>query len=118
MSAPEPLVSEARVSIVTPCLNAGRYLETTIQSVLAQDYPHIEYLVMDGGSTDESLDILRRYEGRLTWVSAKDQGTADAINKGFERTQGEVFTYVNADDVLLPGAISAVVSTLRAHPEV
>ncbi len=113
MSAPEPLVS-----VVTPCLNSGRYLEATIQSILAQDYPHIEYLVMDGGSTDESLDILRRYEGRLAWVSAKDEGTADAINKGFERTKGEFFTYVAADDVLLPGAISTVVSALQAHPEV
>ena len=114
MSAPE----EPLVSIVTPCLNAGRYLEATIQSILAQDYPHIEYLVMDGGSTDDSLEILKRYEGRLTWVSASDGGTADAVNKGFERTKGEVFTYINADDVLLPGAVSAVVKALQAHPEV
>src|SRR4029077_185982 len=81
-------------------------------------YPHIEYVVMDGGSSDPSLEILKRYEGRLHWVSAKDRGTADAINKGFERTKGEVFTYVNADDVLLPGAVSAVVNALQAHPEV
>jgi glycosyltransferase involved in cell wall biosynthesis len=122
MSVPEeplvsPLVSPV-VSIVTPCLNAGRYLETTIQSVLAQDYPHIEYLVMDGGSTDSSLDILKRYEGRLAWVSAKDRGTADAINKGFERTKGALFTYVNADDLLLPGAVSTAVNALQASPDV
>jgi glycosyltransferase involved in cell wall biosynthesis len=113
MSAPD----EPLVTIVTPCFNAGRYLEATIQSVLAQDYPHIEYLVMDGGSTDNSLDILKRYEGRLDWVSAKDRGTADAIDTGFERTSGEIFTYVNADDLLLPGAVSAAVDALEHHPE-
>lgn len=113
MSAPE----DPSVTIVTPCLNAGRYLEETIRSVLAQDYPHIEYLVMDGGSTDDTLDILKRYEGRLDWVSAKDRGTADAINKGFERTTGAIFTYVNADDLLLPGAVAAGVDALESHPQ-
>ena len=115
MSVPEisPLVS-----IVTPCLNSGRYLEATIQSVLTQDYPRIEYLVMDGGSTDQTLEILRRYEGRLRWVSAKDRGTADAVNKGFERTEGELFTYLNADDLLLPGAVSAAVNALQFVPGV
>jgi glycosyltransferase involved in cell wall biosynthesis len=113
MSEPEvfPLVS-----IVTPCLNAGRYIEATIQSVLAQEYPRVEYLVMDGGSTDDTLEILRRYGGRLRWVSEKDRGTADAINKGFERCAGEVFTYLNADDVLLPGTVSAVVNALEVQP--
>jgi glycosyltransferase involved in cell wall biosynthesis len=85
--------------------------------VLGQDYPRIEYLVMDGGSTDDTAGILKRYEGRLTWVSEKDQGTADAINKGFERTSGEIFTYVNADDLLLPGAVSAAVRALQSFPE-
>jgi glycosyltransferase involved in cell wall biosynthesis len=116
MSEPEvsPLVSPL-VSIVTPCLNAGCYLEATIQSVLEQDYPRIEYLVMDGGSTDNTVEILKRHERQLRWVSEKDRGTADAINKGFERCAGEVFTYLNADDVLLPGTVSAVVNTLEAQ---
>lgn len=118
MSVPEEALVSALVSIVTPCLNSARFLEQTIQSILAQDYPRIEYVVMDGGSTDETLDILKRYEGRLTWVSAKDAGAADAVNKGFERTKGEIFTYVNADDVLLPGAVSAAAQALEAHPEV
>ena len=105
------------VSIVTPCLNAERYIEEAIQSVLAQDYPRIEYLVMDGGSTDGTLDILRRYEGRLHWVSEKDRGTPDAINRGFARTHGEIFAYLNADDAYLPGAISAAVRAFQADPE-
>jgi glycosyltransferase involved in cell wall biosynthesis len=112
MSASEPLVS-----IVTPCLNAGRYLEATIQSVLAQDYGRIEYIVMDGGSSDESLEILKQYDGRLTWVSQKDSGAADAVNKGFDRAYGEIFAYLNADDLLHPGAVSAAVSGLRTNPD-
>ncbi len=113
----EPDVSPL-VSIVTPCLNAGRYIEATIQSVLAQDYPRVEYLVMDGGSTDDTVEILKRYEGQLRWVSEKDRGTADAINKGFERCEGDIFTYLNADDVLLPGALWAAVSALESQPGV
>jgi glycosyltransferase involved in cell wall biosynthesis len=105
------------VSVVTPCLNSARYLEQTIQSVLAQDYPRIEYIVKDGGSTDESLHILKRYEGRLRWVSEPDRGTADAINRGFELSQGEVFAFLNADDFYLPGAISAAVGKLLETPD-
>jgi glycosyltransferase involved in cell wall biosynthesis len=104
------------VSIVTPCLNGERYLEATIQSVLAQDYPHVEYLVMDGGSSDGSVELLKRYEGSLRWKSEKDGGTADAINRGFEATQGEILAYLHADDLLLPGAITAAVSALRSDP--
>lgn len=115
MSEPDVL---PLVSIVTPCLNAGRYIEATIQSVLTQDYPRIEYLVMDGGSTDDTLEILARYEAQLCWVSEKDRGTADAINKGFERCEGDIFTYLNADDILLPGALWAAVSALESQPGV
>ena len=85
--------------------------------MLAQDYPRIEYIVKDGGSTDETLDIIRRYEGRLRWVSEPDRGTADAINRGFELSQGEFFGFLNADDVYLPGAVSAGVEQLRENPE-
>jgi glycosyltransferase involved in cell wall biosynthesis len=105
------------VSVVTPCLNAERYLEQTIQSVLAQDYPRIEYIVMDGGSTDGTLDLLRRYENRLRWVSQKDRGTPDAINRGFDLSRGEIFAYLNADDVYLPGAVSTAVRAFRGDPE-
>lgn len=104
------------VSIVTPCLNAARFLEETIASVLAQDYPNIEYLVMDGGSTDGTLDILRRYEDRLRWVSAPDGGQADAINRGFAATSGDIFAFLNADDTYLPGAVTAAVDAFARDP--
>ena len=105
------------VSIVTPCFNAARFIAETIESVLAQDYPRVEYIVMDGGSTDDTLDILRRYGDRLTWVSQKDRGAADAINRGFAASHGEIFAYLNADDVYLPGAISNAVRAFEESPE-
>ncbi len=112
------------VSIVTACYNAAPFLEATIESVLAQDYPRIEYIVMDGGSTDETIDILARYESRFpsrirySWISAKDNGAADAVNRGFARSTGEIFAYLHADDILLPGAISAAVRGLEENPQV
>jgi glycosyltransferase involved in cell wall biosynthesis len=106
------------VSIVTPSYNQGRFLEETIRSVLSQDYPHIEYLVVDGGSTDDSREIIRRYSDRLAWwVSEPDRGQTDAINKGFGRARGEILAWLNSDDTYLPGAVSAAVSYLRGHPE-
>src|SRR5215212_477191 len=110
---PQPLVT-----IVTPSLNQRQFIEATIRSVLDQDYPTIEYLVMDGGSTDGTLDILRRYEDRLTWVSMPDGGQAEAINRGWRRGRGEVLAWLNSDDIYLPGAVSAAVACLRAHPQV
>src|SRR5579883_1234258 len=98
------------VSIVTPCLNAQSYIEETILSVLNQDYPDIEYLVMDGGSTDATLDILRRYATRLRYFSRRDGGQADAVNQGFDLTHGEIFTFLNSDDTYLPGAVSRAVA--------
>ena len=107
------------VSIVTPSYNQARFIEGTIQSVLSQDYPQIEYLVVDGGSTDHSVDVIRRYADRLTgWVSEKDRGQTDAINKGFARARGEIFAWINSDDTYEPGAVSAAVEFLREHPEV
>src|SRR5581483_7621959 len=106
------------VSIVTPCFNSARFLERTIASVLAQDYPALEYLVMDGGSTDETLAILERYRGRLEFQSERDRGPADAVNKGFARSKGEILAWLNADDEYAPGAVSAAVRHLTAHPEV
>jgi glycosyltransferase involved in cell wall biosynthesis len=105
------------VSIVTPSFHSGRFLEETIRSVLAQDYPRIEYLVMDGGSTDETLAILRRYEGRLRYVSAPDHGQADAVNRGFGLTRGSIFAFLNADDTYLPGAVSTAVRAFAEAPE-
>lgn len=104
------------VSIVTPSYNMASFLEETIQSVLSQDYPHIEYIVIDGGSTDGSLDILRRYENRLRWRSGPDRGQTDAINKGFLESRGKIFAFLCADDTYLPGAISTAVKHMLANP--
>lgn len=107
---------EPLVSIVTPSLNMASFLEETIESVLSQDYPRIEYLVLDGGSSDGTVDILKRYEPRLRYVSAPDSGQADAINRGFQQTSGEIFAFLNADDLYLPGAVSAAVQAFAAYP--
>jgi len=107
------------VSIVTPSFNQSRYLERTMRSVLAQDYPCLEYFVMDGGSTDGSLEIIRCYENRLAgWVSEPDRGQTDAINKGFSRASGEIFAWLNSDDTYNPGAIAAAVKFLQENPQV
>lgn len=106
------------VSIVTPSLNAATYLEQAIESVLAQDYPRIEYLVVDGGSTDGTLELLRRYQGRLSFVSQPDRGPVEAINRGFELSRGELLAWLSADDYYAPGAVSAAVAGFAAHPEI
>lgn len=95
----------------------ARFLPDTIESVLSQDYPRIEYLVMDGGSTDGTVEILKSYGDRLKWISQKDGGQSDAVNQGFERTTGEIFTFLNADDVYYPGAVRTAVDAFREHPD-
>src|SRR5664279_798745 len=97
------------LTIVTPSFNQAHFIEETIQSVLSQDYRPIEYLVLDAGSTDGTLDILRKYEDQLTWVSEPDKGQADAINKGFRRAHGSILAWLNSDDLFMPGALSTVI---------
>jgi glycosyltransferase involved in cell wall biosynthesis len=100
------------VSIVTPSFNQGRFIEETIRSVADQDYPRVEHIVVDGCSTDETIEILGRYP-HLRWVSEPDEGQADALNKGFAMAEGEIFAWLNADDLYLAGAISTAVHALR-----
>ena len=114
-------MSDARlpaISLVTPSLNQGRYIRATVESVLSQDYPALDYFVQDGGSTDGTLGILRSYEGRVAFVTEKDRGQADAINRGLWRARGEVLGYLNSDDVLAPGALRAVGEAFAARPEI
>jgi len=106
-----------RISIITPSYNQGRFLEETIQSVLNQNYPNLEYLIIDGGSKDESIDIIRRYERSLSfWVSEPDQGQSQAINKGFELMSGDIISWLNSDDILLPGSLRLISEYFRNDP--
>jgi glycosyltransferase involved in cell wall biosynthesis len=106
------------VSIITPSFNHARYIEATIRSVLDQGYPDLQYIVMDGGSTDGTVEILKKYQDRLTWVSEKDNGQADAIRKGFAKATGDVIAWLNSDDVYKPGCIEAAVTYLADHPDI
>lgn len=108
---PKPLVS-----VVTPSYNQGKFIRQTIESVLGQDYPHLDFRVVDGGSTDETLDVLRGYGDRFPWLSEKDRGQTHAINKGLALAKGQILSYLNSDDILRPGAISRVVMHFLKRP--
>ena len=104
------------ITVVTPSYNQGRFIRATIESVLSQDYPNLEYIIMDGGSTDETAAVVSEYASRLTWISEKDRGQSHAINKGFRMAKGEIVSWLNSDDFILPGAIRRAVTVFGSSP--
>lgn len=111
------MTAAPRITVVTPSFNQARFLEETILSVTSQHYPNLEYIVIDGGSTDGSVEILRKYSGSLSyWISEKDAGPADAIRKGFARATGSILSYLNSDDVYRPGSLAAAAGAFASDP--
>jgi glycosyltransferase involved in cell wall biosynthesis len=111
-------VSGPAVSIVTPSYNTGAHVGAAVASVLGQDWPFVDYVVLDGGSTDNTVDVLKSFGPQLRWVSQRDRGQSDAINRGFAQTVGEVLGWLNSDDAYAPGALRAAAEFLAAHPDV
>jgi glycosyltransferase involved in cell wall biosynthesis len=107
-----------KISIITPSYNQGQYIEDTILSILDQGYPNLEYIIIDGGSTDNTVEIIKRYSDRIDyWVSEKDTGQSNAINKGFQKATGDIINWINSDDQLQPGALLKIAELFSQHPE-
>jgi glycosyltransferase involved in cell wall biosynthesis len=107
-----------RITIVTPSFNQAKYLPKTIESILSQNYPNLEYMIIDGGSTDGSVDIIKKYESHLSyWCSEKDEGQSDAIEKGMERSTGDLLNWINSDDLLFPGALGRIADAWMKRPQ-
>jgi len=107
-----------KISIITPSYNQARFIEKTIQSILSQDYPNLEYIVVDGESTDGTCRILKQYKGKLTWTSERDKGQTNAINKGLKRASGDILAYLNSDDLYLPGTLHKVTDYFMKHEDI
>lgn len=107
-----------KISIITPTLNQANFIEQTIKSVVSQNYTDLEYIVIDGGSTDGTLDILKKYSGRLKWISEKDRGQAEAINKGVKMSSGDIIGYLNSDDVLAENCLLKVAKFFTTHNDI
>ena len=108
-----------KITIITPSYNQGQYIEQTIQSILSQNYPNLEYIIIDGGSIDNSLKIIKKYESQITyWVSEKDGGQSDALNKGLARASGTIFNWINSDDCLAPHALWTVAQHFIENPDI
>ena len=107
-----------KISIITPSYNQGEYIEKTIKSILSQEYPNLEYIIIDGGSTDNTIDIIKKYESNIDyWVSEPDDGQSNAINKGFEKSTGDLLIWINSDDWLLPGVVSKIAEAYNANKD-
>ncbi|MEJ0104620.1 MAG: glycosyltransferase family 2 protein [Bacteroidota bacterium] len=105
------------ISIITPSYNQGKYIEETILSIINQDYPYIEYIIIDGGSIDSTIEIIKKYSNRITyWISEKDSGQANAINKGFQKATGDIINWINSDDQLMPGALKKIAQKFAENP--
>lgn len=111
-------IGQMKVSIVTPSYNQGQFIERTLQSVATQTGAKIEHVIFDGGSTDETVDVLKRFGHGIRWVSEKDNGQTDAVNKGIRATDGEIIGWLNSDDIYYPGAVARVVDYFAQHPEI